>query len=142
MAAHLAKRFGLLNTMVFTHLPSNVLLIMVPLAPSFLIAAVLLLVRSSLSQMDVPTRQAYTIAIVPENERLHAASLTSAVRPFAASLSPLLSAAALHAGVLSLPFFAAGAIKACYDMALYRTFRYPSKRQTGSQTALSDQKQP
>ncbi|MHB8147340.1 MAG: MFS transporter [Vulcanimicrobiaceae bacterium] len=128
VAAFFAKRFGILNTMVFTHLPSNVVLMLLPLAPSFSIAAILLLVRSSLSQMDVPTRQAFTVMIVPEGERLYATSLTSAVRPFAAILSPLLSAAAFQATVIALPFLAAGAIKTCYDLAFYRAFRYARKR--------------
>lgn len=122
-AAWMGRRFGLLNTMVFTHLPSNVLLAIIPLAPTLPIAAGLLLARYSLSQMDVPTRQAFVVAIVPSDERVHAAGVTSAVRPVAAASSPLLSALAMQLAAAGIPFFAAGAIKACYDVAVYLTFR-------------------
>ncbi|MHB8178512.1 MAG: MFS transporter [Vulcanimicrobiaceae bacterium] len=122
-AARLAKRFGLLNTMVFTHLPSNILLALVPLAPSFPIAAGLLLARYSLSQMDVPTRQAFVVASVPEEERIYAAGITSAVRPLAAATSPFLAAVAMQAAAVGAPFFAAAGIKACYDIAVYIAFR-------------------
>jgi MFS family permease len=122
-AAWLGKRFGLLNTMVFTHLPSNILLALIPLAPTLPIAAAMLLARYALSQMDVPTRQAFVVAIVPEHERIHAAGITSAVRPVAAAASPLLSSIAMQAAAVGLPFFAAGAIKVCYDIAVYFAFR-------------------
>lgn len=122
-AAGLAKRFGLLNTMVFTHLPSNVLLALVPLAPSFPIAAALLLARYSLSQMDVPTRQAFVVSLVPEDEQIHAAGITSAVRPLAAAASPVLATFAMQAAAIGAPFFAAGGIKAAYDIAVYLAFR-------------------
>lgn len=122
-AARLGKRFGLLNTMVFTHLPSNVLLVLLPLAPTFTIAAIVLLARYALSQMDVPTRQAFVVAVVPEDERIHAAGITSAVRPLAAATSPLLAAFAMQSAAIGAPFFAAGGIKACYDIAVYIAFR-------------------
>lgn len=122
-AAWLGKRFGLLNTMVFTHLPSNILLALIPLAPTFPIAAAMLLARYALSQMDVPTRQVFVLAIVPEHERVHAAGITSAVRPIAAASSPLLSSIAMQAAAAGIPFFAAGSIKVCYDLPVYFAFR-------------------
>lgn len=125
-AASLARRFGILNTMVFTHLPSNILLALIPFAPTFSIAAGLLLARYLLSQMDVPTRQAFVVAIVPEHERIHAAAVTSAVRPVAAAASPLLSTIAMQLAYAGIPFFAAGAIKAGYDLAVYFAFRRTS----------------
>ena len=122
-AAWLARRFGNLNTMVFTHLPSNVLLALIPLAPTLPVACALLLARYVLSQMDVPTRQAFVVAMVPEHERVHAAGITSAVRPVAAAVSPLLSTLAMQLASAGIPFFAAGGIKVCYDLAVYFSFR-------------------
>lgn len=127
VAAWLGKRFGLLNTMVFTHLPSNLLLALIPFAPTLHAAAALLLARYALSQMDVPTRQAFVVAIVPEHERVHAAGITSAVRPIAAATSPLLSAAAMQLVSAGIPFFAAGTIKAGYDLAVYFAFRHAAR---------------
>jgi hypothetical protein len=112
--------------MVFTHLPSNILLALIPLAPTFSIAAGLLLTRYLLSQMDVPTRQAFVVAIVPEHERVRAAAITSAVRPVAAAASPLLSTLAMQLASAGIPFFAAGAIKVCYDLVVYVAFRRTS----------------
>jgi MFS family permease len=122
-AAQIAKRFGLLNTMVFTHLPSNILLALVPFMPSWQLAASLLLTRHLLSQMDVPTRQAYTMALVAPEERAAAAGLTNAVRPAAGSLAPALSGLALQSALSGLPFVASGLLKVIYDLALYFTFR-------------------
>lgn len=122
-AAWLGARVGLLNTMVFTHLPSNILLALVPLAPSFEAAAALLLARSALSQMDVPTRQSLVLRAVPEHERVHAAGVTNAVRPAAAALSPMLSGFAVQAAASGAPFFIAGTIKSVYDIAIYVLFR-------------------
>ena len=122
-AARLAERIGLLKTMVFTHLPSNVLLMLVPLAPSFPLAAAALLARFALSQMDVPTRQAYTMAIVPPEERARAAGLAAAARPAAAGVAPVLSGIAVQAAAFGLPFYLAGALKVAYDLVLYLTFR-------------------
>jgi MFS family permease len=125
-AVPLAQRFGLLNTMVFTHLPSNVLLALVALAPTFPIAAVLLLVRQTLSQMDVPTRQAYTMALVAPEERTAAASVTSLARSLGSSTSPFFSGLLLQGPslVLGLPFVLAGALKSAYDCSLWMVFRH------------------
>ncbi|TAM85367.1 MFS transporter [bacterium] len=122
-AARLAERFGLLNTMVFTHLPSNVLLAMVPLMPTLPLAMIVLWLRFALSQMDVPTRQAYTMAIVPPEERARAAGLTNAVRPGAQALSPIIAGIAVQHAAFGLPFYLAGLIKIAYDLALYKIFR-------------------
>jgi MFS family permease len=123
MASRVAERFGLLNTMVFTHLPSNVLLMLVPLMPSFPLAASVLLLRHVLSQMDVPTRQAYTMALVVADERPAAAGFTSSARALAQSLGPLGSGMALSAAASGVPFFVAGGLKIVYDLALYARFR-------------------
>lgn len=122
-AVPLATRFGLLNTMVFTHLPSNVLLTLVPFMPSWPVAAVVLLARHALAQMDVPTRQAYTMVLVAPEERVAAAGLTNAVRPAAASLAPAISGVALQAAINGLPFVLAGGLKILYDVTLWLTFR-------------------
>jgi MFS family permease len=123
-AARIAARIGLINTMVFTHLPSNVLLILVPLMPTVELAIVLLLLRFSISQMDVPTRQSYTMAVVDPDERSAAAGVTGIARTTGAALSPLI-AAPLFAipGLAAVPFFLAGGLKIVYDIALWRAFR-------------------
>jgi len=123
VAARLAKIFGLLETMVFTHLPSSLLLMLVPLAPSFTLAAGALLARAAISQMDVPTRQAYTMALVPPEERTRAAGMTTAVRPAAAAVAPLLAGLAVGSAAFALPFYLAGGLKIAYDLALFATFR-------------------
>ncbi len=122
-APWLAKRFGLLNTMVFTHLPSNVLLLLVAFAPSFPAAAVLLVLRGLLSQLDVPTRQAYTMALVAPEERGAAAGVTAAVRGTASAVSPAITGVALTVAAMGLPFILAGALKAAYDLVLWGMFR-------------------
>ncbi len=124
-AAPLARRFGLLNTMVFTHLPSNVILLLVPIAPTFPLAAMLLLLRQALSQMDVPTRQAYTMALVAPGERTAAASVTSLARSVGSASSPALSGVLLQGSLLvfGLPFILAGILKAAYDCSLWLLFR-------------------
>jgi hypothetical protein len=124
-AVPLARRFGLLNTMVFTHLPSNILLALVAFAPTFPIAAALLLLRQMLSQMDVPTRQAYTMALVDPEERTAAASVTSLARSLGSATSPVFSGLLLQGPllVLGLPFVLAGALKAAYDLTLWSIFR-------------------
>ncbi|HET8854056.1 MAG TPA: MFS transporter [Ktedonobacteraceae bacterium] len=124
-AAPLARRFGLLNTMVFTHLPSNVILLLVPIAPTFPLAAMLLLLRQALSQMDVPTRQAYTMALVAPEERTAAASVTSLARSVGSASSPALSGVLLQGSLLvfGLPFILAGILKAAYDCSLWLLFR-------------------
>ncbi len=125
-AVPLARRFGLLNTMVFTHLPSNVLLILVAFAPTFPIAATLLLSRQALSQMDVPTRQAYTMALVAPEERTAAASVTSLARSVGSATSPIFSGLLLQGPllILGLPFILAGTLKAAYDLTLWSIFRH------------------
>jgi hypothetical protein len=125
-AVPLARRFGLLNTMVFTHLPSNVLLALVAFAPTFPIAATLLLVRQTLSQMDVPTRQAYTMALVEPQERTAAASVTSLARSIGSSISPVFSGLLLQGSLLALglPFILAGSLKPGYDLTLWSIFRH------------------
>jgi MFS family permease len=122
-AGRLARRIGLLNTMVFTHLPSNVLLVLVPLMPDVYWAVGLLLLRFSISQMDVPTRQAYTMAVVRPDERSAAAGVTGVARSVGASISPLLATVLVgSAGLMSVPFFLAGGLKIAYDVLLYRAF--------------------
>ncbi|MBL8162055.1 MAG: MFS transporter [Anaerolineae bacterium] len=122
-AARIATRIGLINTMVFTHIPSNILLMLVPLMPTLPLAVFVLLVRFSISQMDVPTRQSYVMAVVDPTERSAAAGVTGIARTVGAACAPLLSGLMLGAGLLSLPFFAAGGLKIAYDLALYRSFR-------------------
>jgi MFS family permease len=122
-AAALAKRFGLINTMVFTHLPSNVLLLLVPLMPNLALAVTVLLVRFSISQMDVPTRQSYTMAVVAPDERSAAAGVTTVARSIGAALSPTLAGYLLaDPRLVSVPFFIAGGVKIVYDLWLYRAF--------------------
>jgi MFS family permease len=122
-AGWLATRFGLVNTMVFTHLPSNVLLILIPLMPTFPWAAGLLLLRFSISQMDVPTRQAYAMAVIMPDERAAASGITAVARSVGACLSPMLSATLLGVpALLNVPFFLAGGIKIVYDLILFRAF--------------------
>jgi Major Facilitator Superfamily len=123
LADRVAARIGLLNTMVFTHLPSNVLLVLVPFMPTLPSAAAVLLARFALSQMDVPTRQAYTLSLVPAHDRARAAGVTAAVRPAAASIAPLLTGIAFQLASLGLPFVLAGGMKIAYDVALLAAFR-------------------
>jgi MFS family permease len=123
-AARLAARFGLINTMVFTHLPSNVLLILVPLMPTLELAVVVLLARFAISQMDVPTRQSYTMAVVEPDERSAAGGVTGIARTTGAALSPLIAAPLLAVpGLAAVPFVLAGGLKIVYDLALWRLFR-------------------
>lgn len=122
-AGWLARRIGLMNTMIFTHLPSNVLLILVPLMPDVYWAIGLLLLRFSISQMDVPTRQAYTMAVVHPDERSAAAGVTAVARSVGASISPMMATVLVgSAGLMSVPFFLAGGLKIAYDLLLYRAF--------------------
>lgn len=124
LAARLSERIGLIRTMVFTHLPSNVLLCLIPLMPTLSWAVGVLLVRFSISQMDVPTRQAYTMAVVAPDERAAASGITSIARSIGASLSPALSGLFLTSTVwFSAPFFVAGGLKIVYDLLLYRRFQ-------------------
>jgi MFS family permease len=122
VAVRLSERIGLLNVMIFTHLPSNVLLAAIPLAPTFPFALTLLLARYSLSQMDVPTRQAYVVAVVDPEERVAAAAYTNAARYATRPFAPLVAAPLL--GVwLGAPFVAAGVLKSAYDLALWSVGR-------------------
>jgi MFS family permease len=122
-AAAIARRIGLINTMVFTHLPSNILLILIPWMPSLPLAIGLLLVRFSISQMDVPTRQSYTMAVVDPDERSAASGVTAIARSVGASLSPALTGIFLGIpGLFNLPFLLAGGLKIIYDLSLYRAF--------------------
>jgi MFS family permease len=123
-AARIAARIGLVNTMVFTHLPSNVLLVLIPLMPTLPLAVLVLLLRFCLSQMDVPTRQSYVMAVVDPDERSAAAGVTGIARTTGAALSPALSAVLVsNATVAALPFYIAGGLKIAYDLLLYRAFR-------------------
>lgn len=123
-AAQVARRFGLINTMVFTHLPSNLLLMLVPVMPSLPLAVGVLLLRYSISQMDVPTRQSYTLAVVSPDERSAAAGVTGVARTIGAALSPLAAGPLLGSSAgLGWVFVAAGVLKAGYDLALYFNFR-------------------
>jgi len=125
VAARLAARIGLIETMVVTHIPSNVLLILVPLMPSLELAIAVLLVRFSISQMDVPTRQSYTMAVVAPDERSAASGITGMARSAGAAVAPLMAAPLVAAPVLAggLPFVIAGVLKIGYDLALWRRFR-------------------
>ena len=123
-AARVAARYGLVRTMVYSHVPSNVLLILVPLMPSLPLAILVLLARYSISQMDVPTRQSYTVAVVDPDERSAANGITNIARTTASALSPGVTGALFSAGGgwLSVPFFVAGGLKLIYDVLLYRMF--------------------
>jgi len=124
LAIPLAKRFGLINTMVFTHIPSNILLILVPLMPTLPLAIGILLLRFSISQMDVPTRQSYTMAVVAPDERSAASGVTAIARSVGASLSPALTGLLFSIPMLfSAPFLLSGGLKIIYDLLLYREFR-------------------
>lgn len=136
-ATRLARRFGLLNTMVFTHLPSNILLMAVPLAPTFPLALGLLLARFALSQMDVPTRQAYLVALVTPEERSAAIATTNVARYVTRPVGPLLAGAAQRVA-LGLPFLIGGGVKVAYDLALYAWFRRLPLPPDG-QEAISEQ---
>lgn len=122
-ASRVAQRIGLLNTMVFTHIPANLLLILAAFAPSLPLALGLLLLRATLSQMDVPTRSAYVMTVVTPPERASAASFTAVPRSLAAALSPSLGGALFAAGWLAAPLVACGCLKIAYDLALWRAFR-------------------
>jgi len=132
LASRLAARFGLIETMVGTHLPSNVLLILVPLMPTLPLAVTVLLARFSISQMDVPTRQSYVMAVVPPEERSAAAGIAGVARTTGAAISPLFAGLLFaRPDLINLPFFIAGTLKIVYDLLLYRAFvrvRPPEER--------------
>jgi MFS family permease len=124
LAARLAARFGLINTMVYTHIPSSILLMLVPLMPSLPLAITVLLARFSISQMDVPTRQSYTLAVVSPDERSAASGITTIARSLGAALSPMLSGLFISIpSLISVPFYLCGGLKIAYDLALYHNFK-------------------
>ncbi|OQW93109.1 MAG: MFS transporter [Beggiatoa sp. IS2] len=124
LATHLATRIGLINTMVFTHLPSNILLCLVPFMPNLSSAIVMLLLRFSISQMDIPARQSYTMAVVTPDERSAASGVTTIARSIGASLSPVMSGYFLANPLLfAAPFLVAGGLKIIYDLLLYQSFK-------------------
>ncbi|HVO88215.1 MAG TPA: MFS transporter [Casimicrobiaceae bacterium] len=130
VASRIAERIGLVNTMVFTHLPSSILLILTPFAPTLAWVIVLLLARSALSQMDVPTRNSYVMAIVDDDERVAAASITSVPRSLASALSPLCAGWLLGLSSFGWPLIVAGVLKILYDLvllAMFRTVRPPEE---------------
>jgi MFS family permease len=124
LAARIAERFGLINTMVYTHIPSNILLMLVPLMPTLPLAVLMLLLRFSISQMDVPTRQSYTMAVVDPDERSAAAGVTGVARTTGAAISPSITGVLLsYPSLLNVPFYLAGSLKIVYDVLLYRSFK-------------------
>jgi MFS family permease len=124
LAARIASKFGLINTMVFTHIPSSVFLMLVPLMPNLPLAIAFLLARFSISQMDVPTRQSYTMSVVAPDERSAASGVTTIARSVGAALSPSLSGLLLSIpGLISVPFYLCGGLKIIYDLVLYRNFK-------------------
>jgi MFS family permease len=130
-AAWVAARIGLVNTMVFTHLPSNFLLMLVPLMPNLPLATFVLFVRFSISQMDVPPRQSYTMAIVAPDERSAAAGVTGIARSIGAAVSPALAGVFLSSPMFfATPFFVAGGLKVVYDLLLYRAFANSERTET------------
>lgn len=122
LASKIASKIGLVNTMIYTHIPSNILLILVAFAPSFPLAIGLYFARMSISQMDVPTRQSYLMAVVKENERVAAAGITNTSRNIAQSVGPSL-AGAIMGSLLSAPFIIGGVLKLAYDIGLFLNFR-------------------
>src|SRR5262249_52660031 len=124
LASRLAHRIGLVNTMVVTHLPSNVLLMLVPLMPTLPLASLMLLLRFSISQMDVPTRQSYTMAVVAPDERSAASGITGVARTTGAAISPWFAGLLFaRPSLINVPFFIAGSLKIVYDLLLFRAFR-------------------
>ena len=123
IATRIADRIGLINTMVFTHIPANVLLVLLAFAPTFPIALGLHLARMTLSQMDVPTRQSYIVAVVDENERTAAAGITNTSRNIAQAISPSITGLIIHSLWLSAPFVISGMLKIAYDVSVYFSFR-------------------
>ena len=123
-AAWIAKRIGLVNTMVFTHLPSSLLLMTVPFAPNLAMAIAMFLVRESLVEMDVPTRQSYIVAVVREEERVRAAGITNLTRSVAWAMAPMVAGSLMRTLALSAPLLIGPGLKVAYDLLLYRAFRH------------------
>jgi MFS family permease len=124
VAAWLSKRFGLVNTMVFTHIPSSIFLVAAAFSPSLILTLALLLMRAALSQMDVPTRTSYVMAVVTPGERTAAASITAVPRSLASSLSPAMAGVLLAMPFSGLPLVVCGVLKIAYDLALLRSFQH------------------
>ena len=124
VAARLGQRFGLVNTMVFTHIPSSICLIVAAFSPNLTVVLVLLLLRAACSQMDVPTRTSYVMAVVTPAERTAAASITAVPRSLASSISPAISGALLTTPFMGLPLVICGVLKIVYDLALLISFRH------------------
>ena len=124
VAAWISRRIGLVNTMVFTHIPSSIFLILAAFAPNLYVALALLLLRSALSQMDVPTRTSYVMAVVTPPERPAAASVTAVPRSLASSISPAIAGVLLTTSFPGLPLVVCGALKIAYDLALLFSFRH------------------
>jgi MFS family permease len=124
IAVPISERFGLINTMVFTHLPANILLILVPFAPNLPIAIALLIARSALSEMDVPTRTSYVMAVVKPEERAAAAGITAVPRSLASALSPLISGYLLSVSTFGWSLIFGGSLKGAYDILLLLRFRH------------------
>jgi MFS family permease len=138
-AAWVAARIGLVNTMVFTHLPSNLLLMLVPLMPNLSSAIAVLFARFAISQMDVPPRQSYTMAVVAPDERSAAAGVTGIARSIGAAISPTIAGAFLgNPALLGAPFFVAGGLKVIYDILLYRNFRQVKSERANQQCPGKD----
>jgi MFS family permease len=135
-AAWIARRIGLLNTMVFTHLPSSIFLMLAPLAPTASIAAALFLAREALVEMDVPTRQSYVMAVVPRSSRTYASGMTNVTRNAGWAVGPLVGGVAMQHLALAAPLLIGGALKIVYDLALYRSFRHlrPPEEQVALRT--------
>jgi len=128
LAVFIANRIGLINTMVFTHIPSNVLLCLIPLMPNLSLAIVVLLCRFSISQMDVPTRQSYTMAVVAPDERSAASGVTTIARSLGAAVSPALAGLLLASpALMSYPFLVSGGLKICYDLLLFKSLKNVSE---------------
>jgi MFS family permease len=136
VAAWLGKRFGLVNTMVFTHIPSSICLIVAAFVPNLTVVLGLLLIRSALSQMDVPTRTSYVMAVVTPAERTAAASVTAVPRSLASAISPVFSGALLSSSLFALPLLFCGTLKIAYDVSLLFAFRHikpPEERKEANQ---------
>ena len=123
IASKIADKIGLINTMVFTHIPSNILIMLVAIAPTLPLAAALYLARLALSQMDVPTRQSYIVAVVREEERTAAAGITNMSRSIAQAVSPSITGVMINSLTLAAPFIIGGLLKIAYDVAIYINFR-------------------
>ena len=136
-AAWIARRIGLLNTMVFTHLPSSVVLMLAPFAPTAGIAAALFLAREALVEMDVPTRQSYVLAVVPPSSRTYASGMTNVTRNAGWAVGPLVGGMAMQHLALAAPLLIGGSLKTLYDVALYRSFRHlrPPEEEVGLASA-------